>query len=80
MKVVQMKPMYFDAFYVSLLSEKYKSGHYNYLKAFWVGLTSNFKAMRSGEYSSLIYIVKIKIKPYKRLSSPKTSRWFEILF
>ncbi len=58
MKVVQMKPMYFDAFYVSLLSEKYKSGHYNYLKAFWVGLTSNFKAMRSGEYSSLIYIVK----------------------
>ncbi|MGF1555774.1 class I SAM-dependent methyltransferase [Paucihalobacter sp.] len=58
MIVVQKKPLYFDAFYVSLLSEKYQSGRYRYLKAFWVGLRSNFKAMRSGEFSSRIYIVK----------------------
>ena len=51
-------PMTFDAFYVSLLSEKYKSGFMNPLKAFWIGLRSNTKAKRSGEYSSLIYILK----------------------
>jgi len=30
----------------------------NPIKAFWVGLRSNMKAKRSGEYSSLIYIIK----------------------
>lgn len=58
MNVVQTKPMYFDAFYVSLLSEKYQSGRHRYLKAFWVGLKSNVKAKRSSEYSSLIYMLK----------------------
>jgi len=58
MKVVKALPMKFDAYYVSLLSEKYKSGFMNPFKAFWVGLKSNIKAKRSGEYSSLIYIIK----------------------
>jgi len=58
MQVVKTKPMKFDAYYVSLLSEKYKSGSMNLFKAFWVGLRSNMKAKRSGEYSSLIYIIK----------------------
>lgn len=57
MKVIQKKPMIFDAFYVSLLSEKYQYGRFRYIKAIWVGLQSNFKAMRTGEYSSLIYIL-----------------------
>jgi len=30
----------------------------NPLIAFWIGLRSNLKAKRSGEYSSLIYLVK----------------------
>jgi 2-polyprenyl-3-methyl-5-hydroxy-6-metoxy-1,4-benzoquinol methylase len=58
MEVVKIKPMKFDAYYVSLLSEKYKSGSMNLFKAFWIGLRSNMKAKRSGEYSSLIYIIK----------------------
>lgn len=58
MQVVKTKPMKFDAYYVSLLSEKYKSGSMNLFKAFWIGLRSNMKAKRSGEYSSLIYIIK----------------------
>ena len=33
-KVTKTLPMYFDSFYVSLLSEKYKNGKSNYLKAF----------------------------------------------
>ena len=58
MKVVKTKPMVFDSYYVSLLSEKYKSGRMNILKAFWTGLMSNCKAKSSGEYSSLIYVIK----------------------
>ena len=51
-------PMIFDAYYVSLLSEKYKSGFMNPFKAFWVGFRSNQKAKRSKEYSSHIYLLK----------------------
>ena len=58
MKVVETHPMKFDSFYVSLLSEKYKSGWMNIFNAFRIGFTSNMKAKRSGEYSSLIYVVK----------------------
>ncbi len=58
MKVVKTLPMKFDAYYVSLLSEKYKSGFMNPLKAFWIGLRSNLKARNTKEYSSIIYVLK----------------------
>ncbi len=58
LKLIKTLPMFFDAYYVSLLSEKYKSGFMNPLKAFWVGFRSNMKARRSKEYSSHIYILK----------------------
>jgi 2-polyprenyl-3-methyl-5-hydroxy-6-metoxy-1,4-benzoquinol methylase len=58
MSLVKTLPMIFDAYYVSLLSEKYKSGFMNPIKAFWVGFRSNQKARASKEYSSLIYILK----------------------
>ena len=58
MKLVRTKPMFFDAFYVALLSEKYKNGKQNFIKAFWIGLMSNIRALGSKEYSSLIYILK----------------------
>jgi 2-polyprenyl-3-methyl-5-hydroxy-6-metoxy-1,4-benzoquinol methylase len=51
-------PMKFDAYYVSLLSEKYKSGKMNPIKSFYRGFVSNLKANRSKEYSSLIYVLK----------------------
>lgn len=57
-KLVKTLPMIFDAYYVSLLSEKYKSGKMNPFKAFYIGLKSNHKAKQSGEYSSHIYILK----------------------
>lgn len=67
-KVVKRLPMKLDSFYVSLLSEKYKTEKRNigrisissFVKAFFIGLKSNFKAKRSKEYSSLIYIIKNK--------------------
>ncbi len=58
MRLVRTKPMFFDAFYVALLSEKYKNGKQNFIKAFWIGLMSNIRALGSKEYSSLIYILK----------------------
>ena len=51
-------PMPFDAYYVSLLSTKYKYGKMNITKALWVGFLSNLRAKRSGHYSSLIYVLK----------------------
>lgn len=53
-----IEPMIFDSFYVSLLSEKYKTGRKFSLKAFWIGLLSNIKAKHSKEYSSHIYCFK----------------------
>ena len=58
MKLEKVLPMKFDSFYVSLLSEKYKSGKMNFIKAFFLGLESNWKARRTFEYSSHIYIIK----------------------
>ncbi|WP_406685312.1 class I SAM-dependent methyltransferase [Seonamhaeicola sp. MEBiC1930] len=58
MKVVKTKCMWFDAFYVSMLSEKYASGKMNLFKGFFIGALSNIKAITSKEASSLIYIIK----------------------
>jgi len=58
MKLEKVLPMKFDSFYVSLLSEKYKSGKMNFIKAFFIGLQSNWKASQHFEYSSHIYIIK----------------------
>ncbi|MFA7445087.1 MAG: class I SAM-dependent methyltransferase [Flavobacteriaceae bacterium] len=57
-KLEKIHPMYFDSFYVSLLSEKYKTGKMNYLRAFFVGLLSNLKGIFSKEFSSHIYVLK----------------------
>lgn len=51
-------PMKFDSFYVSLLSEEYKNGKKSFPKAFLKGLKSNWKAGNTGNYSSLIYVIK----------------------
>jgi 2-polyprenyl-3-methyl-5-hydroxy-6-metoxy-1,4-benzoquinol methylase len=58
MKLVDVLPMKFDSFYVSLLSEKYKTGKMNFIKAFFVGLKSNSSANQTKEYSSHIYVIK----------------------
>ncbi len=61
MKVVSIIPMKFDSFYVSLLSEKYKTGTTSYIKSFINGWKSNRWALKNGNnYSSLIYILKQK--------------------
>ena len=58
LKLIQVKPMIFDSFYVSLLSEKYRGTSFSYLKALIVGMKSNRLAKKNNQYSSLIYILK----------------------
>lgn len=57
-----IKPMKLDSYYVCLLSEQYKNPNQlkliTALKAFKEGLTSNFLARKTKEYSSLIYIAR----------------------
>lgn len=57
-KLIHIKPMYFDSFYVALLSEEYKHGSKNIIKAFIIGFWSNLKGIFTKEYSSHIYILK----------------------
>ncbi|MBX2968979.1 MAG: class I SAM-dependent methyltransferase [Cyclobacteriaceae bacterium] len=60
--VVAIKPMMLDAFYISLLSEKYKgSGPLKqYVAAVINGFRSNWRAKKNTNFSSLIYIARLK--------------------
>ena len=59
--IVSFLPMKFDSFYVSMLSEKYKNGSSNLLKALYTGLKSNIKAnSRRHDHSSMIYVIRKK--------------------
>ena len=57
-KLVNTKPMKFDAYYVSMLSEKYKYNSSNPIKWLLNGFQSNAKAKNKTNHSSLIYIFK----------------------
>jgi 2-polyprenyl-3-methyl-5-hydroxy-6-metoxy-1,4-benzoquinol methylase len=59
MKVTAIKPMWYDAFYVSLLSEKYKTGSMRLIPALFTGIISNLNAIfKKGVCSSQIYIIR----------------------
>jgi 2-polyprenyl-3-methyl-5-hydroxy-6-metoxy-1,4-benzoquinol methylase len=58
LQVLDIHPMKFDSYYVSLLSEKNKNAKTNYFAALRTGFISNQKAKETGEYSSLIYVLK----------------------
>jgi len=59
--LVETIPMKLDAYYISLLSEKYKSGGNRFIKAIINGWKSNSWAIKNkNNYSSLIYIFKKK--------------------
>ena len=60
MNLEDIKPMWFDSFYVSLLSEKYKSGKLNFISGFFIGLISNVSGFFKKEFSSHIYVLKNK--------------------
>ena len=60
--MLKEKPLKFDSYYVSLLSEKSGSSWSNLLNAIYRGYLSNIRAKTTGEYSSIAYFFK---KPTK---------------
>ena len=56
LELIQIRPMSFDAYYISMVSESYKGDHK--LKGLYRGLLSNRKAKISGEYSSNIFVLR----------------------
>lgn len=54
--LIHKQGMFFDAFYVSMLSEKYRGR--NPIIGLLRGLLSNLKAVNSSNYSSMIYILR----------------------
>ncbi len=59
LKIIGLKPMWFDSYYVSMLSEKYKHGRNGYLAAFLTASISNLKALfNTNKCSSIIYLIK----------------------
>ena len=58
LKITAIKPMWYDSFYVSMLSEKYKNVKGNIIKAFANGSISNAKALgNKTTCSSVIYVI-----------------------
>lgn len=53
-----IKPMWYDSFYISMLSEKYKTGKSHFFRAMVYGLFSNLNALfNKRRCSSVIYII-----------------------
>lgn len=58
LKMLDKKPMWFDSFYISLISSKYKNGSTNWIGAGISGLRSNISALLNKDHcSSVIYVV-----------------------
>jgi len=58
MRIESYRPMWYDSFYVSMLSSKYKSGKTKLFESFFNGLRSNWKALGNVQHcSSVIYII-----------------------
>jgi 2-polyprenyl-3-methyl-5-hydroxy-6-metoxy-1,4-benzoquinol methylase len=61
LRVEKIKPMWYDSVYVSMLSEKYKTGDSHPVRAFINGMISNLEAVSDKtKCSSLIYIASMK--------------------
>ncbi|TDB57345.1 class I SAM-dependent methyltransferase [Arundinibacter roseus] len=60
-KVQEVLPMWFDSYYVSMLSSRYKNGQTNLPESIWSGTVSNLKGRNSSQRtpntSSLIYVL-----------------------
>ena len=62
LKLRGIVPLKFDSYYISLLSEKNKSGgvltFFGLIKSLFIGLRSNMRAKKTMNYSSLVYLVQ----------------------
>ena len=58
LKIARTYPMKLDSFYISLLSNRNKTNSNKYINSFVTGLLSNIYAIKSNNYSSLIYQIE----------------------
>jgi hypothetical protein len=58
LQIEEYKPMWYDSFYISMLSSKYKTGKSRLLPSVFNGFRSNLKAFaNTKKCSSVIYII-----------------------
>ena len=58
LKLLSCQPMWYDSFYISMLSSKYKNGKTNLVASFFNGLRSNLRALGDvRRCSSVIYLI-----------------------
>ena len=55
---LKTKPMLLDAFYISIMSEKYKKSKLSFVKGIMVGLISNLLGLFTSSYSSSVFVFK----------------------
>lgn len=61
LSLIKTKPMIFDSYYVSLLSEEFMTGSKKFIKSFVIGLISNlFGVITKKGHSSMIYVFEKK--------------------
>ncbi len=71
MKIIAQHPMWYDSFYISMLSSKYRHGKTNFFVSFFNGFRSNLKAWGNVKRcSSVIYIASL---PSEGEASPSPS-------
>ncbi|MEG1587033.1 MAG: class I SAM-dependent methyltransferase [Bacteroidales bacterium] len=60
-RIEKFAPMPFDAFYVSMLSEKYKGNRFSFIRGMWRGKVAFWHSLRNPrKSSSIIYILRRK--------------------
>ena len=57
LRILETKPMTFDAYYVSMLSERHLNNPYSFMRGLYIGYRSNKSAYTSQQYSSLLYVI-----------------------
>ena len=57
LSMIKKWPMWFDVFYVALLSESYKPNS-SLIRASWIAFRSTLSALRTNEHSSMLYVLK----------------------
>ena len=68
LEIKKIVPLWFDALYISIISERIKGNKLAFFRGLVVGCWSNLKAfLQNKEYSSLVFILTKKddLKPYK---------------
>ena len=59
-EIIEIKPMWFDAPYISMRSEVHMKNKYPFINGALSGIRSTATALSTGEHSTLLYVVKKK--------------------